>query len=225
MNYSLNANELNVHIIEKFYSASEADDILRELLEIPFEDINVIVYGRSYTPKRKSYAFGDDGVNYRYSGTSNLAHPWTPMMLQMKQDVEAATGKCFNYALVNFYKDGSCAIGMHKDSESSIDKSVGVTTIAFGASRRVTFTRSGYPSQWINSGHGDLYQMMLPTNDLYYHGIRPDRTIKESRVSVSFRYSAPEEQLDPLQSTPDVSPQPEMSALSDPLPQHDSLQQ
>ncbi|XP_054710995.1 DNA oxidative demethylase ALKBH2-like [Uloborus diversus] len=225
--HSINQYGLNLSIHDKFYTVEESDIIFEELLNTPFQEINVTVYGRSYTPKRKSYAFGDAGLNYEYSGTSNHAHPWTPTMLKMKQDVEDATGTTYNYALLNLYPSGSASIGMHRDFERTLNKNHPITTVSLGATRTLTFERNGYPSYHLQCHHGSLYQMISPTNQLYRHGIRPEHHVQGSRISITFRKIIVQAREDRLKPTDDVPQQSEMCALADPRPlmQHDPLQQ
>ena len=38
---------------------------------------------------RLTASYGDDGLSYRYSGTVNVARPWTPTLLNIKEKIEA----------------------------------------------------------------------------------------------------------------------------------------
>ena len=41
---------------------------------------------------RLTASYGDDGVTYRYSGTENVALPWTATLLEIKARIEAVQG-------------------------------------------------------------------------------------------------------------------------------------
>lgn len=52
---------------------------------------------------RLTASYGDEDVTYRYSGTVNVALPWTPTLLEIKQKIEAVQGR-HNYCLLNRYR-------------------------------------------------------------------------------------------------------------------------
>ena len=55
-------------------------------------------------------------MTYRYSGTVNVALPWTPTLLEIKEKIEAVQGQ-YNYCLLNRYRSGQDSMGMHADNE------------------------------------------------------------------------------------------------------------
>src|ERR1700747_308329 len=61
---------------------------------------------------RLTASYGDEGVTYRYSGTENVALPWTATMLEVKEKIEAVQGE-YNYCLLNRYRSGSDSMGWH----------------------------------------------------------------------------------------------------------------
>jgi 2OG-Fe(II) oxygenase superfamily len=65
---------------------------------------------------RLTASYGDEGVTYRYSGTVNVALPWTPTLLKIKEKIEAVQGR-YNYCLLNRYRSGQDSMGMHADDE------------------------------------------------------------------------------------------------------------
>ena len=42
---------------------------------------------------RLTASYGDEGVTYRYSGTINVALPWTPTLLDIKEKIEPVQGR------------------------------------------------------------------------------------------------------------------------------------
>jgi hypothetical protein len=58
---------------------------------------------------RLTASYGDEGVTYRYSGTENVALPWTATLLEIKERIEAV--KCeYNYCLLNRYRSSGNTI-------------------------------------------------------------------------------------------------------------------
>ncbi|GBL99549.1 hypothetical protein AVEN_68817-1 [Araneus ventricosus] len=83
---------------------------------------------------------------YEYSGHCELPLPWNRTMLKIKSDVEKKTGFEYNFVLLNFYESGHAKIGAHKDDEPSLDQSVDIATLRFGACRDMIFSKKGYKS-------------------------------------------------------------------------------
>lgn len=63
---------------------------------------------------RLTASYGDEGVTYRYSGTVNVALPWTPTLLEIKTKVEAVEGR-YNYCLLNRYRSGQDSMGKRRE--------------------------------------------------------------------------------------------------------------
>ncbi|XP_054709048.1 uncharacterized protein LOC129218749 [Uloborus diversus] len=183
----ISENGLRVSYCEEFYDSKKATFILNELSKLKFEEQCVTVYGRTYIPKRKICAYGDDGLCYSYCGMDVPAIAWTPLMLQLKEEAEYASGEHYNYALLNYYPDGSSGIGNHRDNEPSLQSSSSIATISLGATRTINFYRQNCLCTNLSLTHGSLYIMHPPTNQLFTHGIRPKLHVKHPRISVTFR--------------------------------------
>jgi alkylated DNA repair dioxygenase AlkB len=81
---------------------------------------------------RLTASYGDEGLGYSYSGTVNVAVPWTPTLLEIKQKIEAVRGR-FNYCLLNRYRSGQDSVGMHADDEPGMGDVIG--SLSLGATR------------------------------------------------------------------------------------------
>ena len=81
---------------------------------------------------RLTASYGDEGVTYRYSGTVNVALPWTPTLLEIKEKIEAVQGQ-YNYCLLNRYRSGQDSMGMHADNEPEMGNVIG--SLSLGATR------------------------------------------------------------------------------------------
>ncbi|GBN40175.1 hypothetical protein AVEN_259950-1 [Araneus ventricosus] len=88
----------------------------------------------------------DVDLEHEYSGHCELQLPWNRTMLKIKSDVEKKTGFDYNFVLLNFYESGHAKIGAHKDDESSLDQSVDIPTLSFGACRDMIFSKKGCKS-------------------------------------------------------------------------------
>ena len=81
---------------------------------------------------RLTASYGDEGITYRYSGTENVALPWTATLLEIKQKIEAVQGE-YNYCLLNRYRSGSDSMGWHADDEPEMGNVIG--SLSLGATR------------------------------------------------------------------------------------------
>lgn len=134
---------------------------------------------------RLTASYGDDGVTYRYSGTVNRAISWRPMLLEIKQRVEAVCGT-YNYCLLNRYRDGSDCVGMHADDEPEVGPTIG--SVSLGAERtfRVRHRHSG-ESMRFELPHGSLLIMTGTMQQFWRHGVPRTRRSVGERINLTFR--------------------------------------
>lgn len=178
----------DVQMVENFLPSEKAKVAFDELMNAPFVTPTFLIRGRPCTPNRKMIAFGDSGVCYSFSGATFEAHPWTPLIRELKESVENASGTTYNYVLVNFYPDGHSRIAAHKDDENSLDPETPIPCISLGATRKVIFRRRGYSKKTFILTSGSLYVMNPPTNSYWTHEIPAEVTVKSPRISLTFRH-------------------------------------
>ena len=77
-------------------------------------------------------SYGEPGIVYRYSGRDNVALPWTPTLLEIKEKIETVQGR-YNYCLLNRYRSGLDSMGMHADDEPEMGDVIG--SLSLGATR------------------------------------------------------------------------------------------
>ena len=113
-----------------------------------------------------------------------------------------------NYTcLVNYYPDGTSYISPHHDDESMIAEDSIIYTISVGATRVLHFTNTSGPIQEhnIELQHGSVYTMSRESQLYWVHSIKRDPTIKEARISFTFRRLIDAEPA-PRSSLPPISP-------------------
>jgi len=152
----------------------------------------VKVFGKVYNIPRKQAAYGDDGVNYRYSGTTITAKPWTHTLAKLRDLVAEETGYIYNFALVNRYKDGDDKMGFHKDDERELCRSTPIASLTLGAERDFIFKHQdkkklGLSDVKLPLTDGLLLLMKEPTNQFWYHSIPTRRLCKLPRINITFR--------------------------------------
>ena len=118
----LNENNLNIsHAI--ILSKKACSDILAKLeTEIEYFTgslAQVKIFGKTHPIPRQQSAYGDQGLTYRYSGTTVPAMQWTTTLARLRDLLKEKTGVRYNFVLVNRYKDGEDKMGDHKDDEKA----------------------------------------------------------------------------------------------------------
>jgi hypothetical protein len=94
-------------------------------------------------------SYGEPGIVYRYSGRDNVALPWTPTLLEIKEKIEAVQGR-YNHCLLNRYRSGQDSMGMHADDEPEMGNVIGSLSLGAGSRRghSACSTRTGESGQF-----------------------------------------------------------------------------
>jgi alkylated DNA repair dioxygenase AlkB len=107
---------------KNFLKRKEADDyfhILTSTINWKQEEINY--YGKTFPVPRKTAWYGNEGLNYTYSGIKCNPEPWTKELMELKLRIESLlTGEVFNSVLLNMYRNGNDKVSWHADDERGI---------------------------------------------------------------------------------------------------------
>jgi alkylated DNA repair dioxygenase AlkB len=130
-------------------------------------------------------SYGEPGIVYRYSGWDNVALPWTPTLLEIKQKIEAVQGE-YNFCLLNRYRSGQDSMGMHADDEPEMGNVIG--SLSLGATR--TFRIKHNKTKETRSfpvGHGTLIIMAGTMQQFWKHEIPKTKENIGERINLTFR--------------------------------------
>ena len=133
---TLDLPEAEVVLYPTFFSAAEADRLLRELRDTTAwrrETINL--YGKTIEVPRLTAWYGDEGTSYIYSGIRNVPLPWTPALIEVKRAVEPPSGVVFNSVLLNRYRTGKDSVSWHADDEPEFGAQPVIASVSFGGTR------------------------------------------------------------------------------------------
>eukprot|EP00818_Percolomonas_sp_WS_P005815 CAMPEP_0117436036 /NCGR_PEP_ID=MMETSP0759-20121206/800_1 /TAXON_ID=63605 /ORGANISM="Percolomonas cosmopolitus, Strain WS" /LENGTH=226 /DNA_ID=CAMNT_0005227623 /DNA_START=19 /DNA_END=696 /DNA_ORIENTATION=- len=141
----------------------------------------ILMFGKWFEPSRKVQTAGDDGLTFEYSGTQHNTVPWSKELLEIKELVEKALDYN-NFAVLNFYKDGSSQMGWHADDRGSmVDRSI-IASVSLGASRKFRLRRmhltKGTGTE-VLLGSGDLLTMEEDCQKHYKHCVPKQMAVKE----------------------------------------------
>ncbi len=138
-----------------------------------------------YMQPRLTASYGDEGVTYRYSGTVNVALPWTATLLEIKEKIEAVQGQ-YNYCLLNRYWSGKDSVDWHADDEPDMGNVIG--SLSLGATRtfRIMHNASKESRDFL-VGNGALIIMAGTMQEHWKHGVPKTEKKVGERINLTFR--------------------------------------
>jgi len=138
-----------------------------------------------YMQPRLIASYGDEGITYKYSGVENVALPWTTMLLEIKQKIEAAQGE-YNYCLLNRYRSGSDSMGWHADDEPEMGNVIG--SLSLGATRKFRIRHNvTRETKTFLAGHGTLIIMAGTMQQFWQHEVPKTKQVVGERINLTFR--------------------------------------
>lgn len=169
----------------RYQGSSELD---RLKAETPWQQREMNLWGRKVKQPRLTAWYGDSTAAYTYSGIRNVPLPWTPLLLEIKGNVEELLQHEFNGCLLNLYRNGNDSIAKHSDDEPSLGPVV--AAVSFGAPRVFTFEERHFEGQpkRVNVTLDDcsLLLMMGDTQKNWNHEIKKVKEAGE-RINLTFR--------------------------------------
>lgn len=168
---------------ESFLSSEQADRYFVTIREECCWEQKPGIFG--HMQPRLTASYGDEGVTYRYSGTVNIARPWLPTLLEIKQKIEAVQGR-YNYCLLNRYRSGQDSMGMHADNEPEMGSVIG--SLSLGATR--TFRIKHNKTKETMSfplGHGSLLIMAGTMQQFWKHELPKTKKPIGERINLTYR--------------------------------------
>jgi alkylated DNA repair dioxygenase AlkB len=174
----------------RWVSVELADRWLEALsAETPWTQPNIKLYGREFAVPRLVAWHGDAKARYRYSGLVHEPLPWTPLLSEIREQVETQVGQRLNGVLLNLYRDGQDAMGWHSDDEPELGPEPLVVSLNLGAIRRFDFRRKGASriEHSLELEHGSLLVMRGATQHYWQHQIARTRKVTEPRLNLTFR--------------------------------------
>ena len=160
--------------------------------EIPWQQPVIQVRPPPAVP-RLTVFLADEGLRYRYSGTTHSGQGWPAWFEPLRNQVNEACGTSFNGCLLNLYRNGEDRMGWHADDEQEIDQTQPIAHCRWGHPRLRLRHRQDpvegnpCPGGWRPAGHASR----LPAAMDAWSTSR--RRIKTSRVNRRFAVFCPEQ--------------------------------
>lgn len=121
-------------------------------------------------------------------------HKWTPLLLELKEKVEAQCGVAFNRVLLSYYRDGNDSVAWHSDTLPADGKHHHIASVTFGEMRHFKVRHKKYVNDRslqadIPLTHGSLLLMGESMQYFYEHHV--PKTAKQigARINLTFRIS------------------------------------
>lgn len=175
-----------------YWTVERADRLLQRLQqETPWRQDRIRLHGRSLPVPRLQAWYGDPGARYGYSGILLNPLPFTPLLQQLRQELEQHTGHRFNAVLLNCYRDGSDSVSWHSDDEKELGTDPVIASLSLGATRRFELRhrqRRELGKYVLDLNHGSLLLMGAGLQRHWQHQIPKQPGIAAVRLNLTFRF-------------------------------------
>lgn len=173
-----------------FFGKEKADTFFEKLkAEIPWQQDDITVFGKTYPQPRLTALFGNEGKPYSYSNIVMQPHAWNSLLLFIKNEIEEVCNENFTTVLLNYYRDGKDSNGWHADNEKELGINPVIASVSFGVERSFHLQHNSIKEQKlkINLEHGSLLIMKGPTQHFWKHQIPKTAKPIGSRINLTFR--------------------------------------
>jgi alkylated DNA repair dioxygenase AlkB len=174
-----------------FFDKKEADALFEKLIhEIPWQQDDIRVFGKTYLQPRLTALFGNEGKSYSYSNIKMQPHAWSPLLDKIKTQIEQVTKANFNVVLLNYYRNGKDSNGWHADNEKELGTNPVIASLSFGCER--TFQLKHNLKKNLKKNivleHGSLLLMQGTTQHFWKHQIPKTSKLIGARINLTFRF-------------------------------------
>lgn len=188
MKFNLSDSAIELH--EHFFDAQESGSIMQALIsEIDWKQYQIKIFGKTLDQPRLTAYYGEGHPYYAYSNIKLQPIPFTPILLSIKNKIEALTLEKFNGVLLNYYRNGDDSMGWHADDEKELGTNPVIASLSFGASRNFQLQHSldkSISKATIVLNDASLLIMKGETQHFWKHQI-PKQKNKGPRINLTFR--------------------------------------
>ncbi|MBL7903652.1 MAG: alpha-ketoglutarate-dependent dioxygenase AlkB [Bacteroidales bacterium] len=179
-----------LRICHAFIGHDESLRLMQTLISrMPWEQEQLLIFGKKHPVPRLVAWVGDEGKNYRYSGVQHHPLPWTPELTDLKVRIEQYTGYAFNTVLLNWYRNGRDSMGWHADNEPELGVNPVIASLSLGERRLFRFRQTdnhrnsfGFPLE-----NGSLLLMAGAIQHHWQHCIPKSAKPMGDRINLTFR--------------------------------------
>jgi len=173
-----------------FFDAEKSKMLFEKLLnEIPWQQDNITVFGKTHPQPRLTCLFGNEGKPYSYSNIVMQPHHWNPLLMFIKNEIEEVCLENFTTVLLNLYRDGKDSNGWHADNEKELGRNPVIASVSFGAERSFHMQHNTITDAKlkITLENGSLLLMKGETQHFWKHQIPKTAKTLQPRINLTFR--------------------------------------
>ncbi len=182
--------DASIEYYPDFFDKARATELFGKLRdEIPWQQDQITVYGKTHFQPRLTALFGNEGKSYAYSNVVMQPHNWNPLLMFIKNELEESCHENFTTVLLNLYRDGKDSNGWHADNERELGRNPVIASLSFGAERTFHLQHNSLKDQKlkINLEHGSLLLMKGATQHFWKHQIAKTAKPIGPRINLTFR--------------------------------------
>ena len=182
--------DAEIEYYPNFFGRLRANEFFVKLKnEIPWQQDNITVFGKTHPQPRLTSLFGNEGKPYSYSNIVMQPNIWNPLLLFIKNEVEEICFENFTTVLLNYYRDGKDSNGLHADNEKELGRNPVIASVSFGAERYFHLQHNTIKEQKlkIKLENGSLLIMNGPTQHFWKHQIPKTAAAIGPRINLTFR--------------------------------------
>lgn len=187
---TFNIPDAEIEYYPNFFEANRANELFEKLQhEIPWQQDNITVFGKTHPQPRLTALFGNEGKPYSYSNIVMQPNAWNPILMFIKNEIEELCTVNFTTVLLNYYRDGKDSNGWHADNEKELGRNPIIVSVSFGAERSFHLQHNTSKDQKlkINLEHGSLLIMKGSTQHFWKHQIPKTAKSIGPRINLTFR--------------------------------------
>lgn len=173
-----------------FLPAEKANEFFKQLLEnTPWQQDTITVYGKNHLQPRLTALYGNEGKPYKYSNIIMNPHPWNPILIHLKEQVEEQAKHSFTTVLLNLYRNEKDSNGWHADNEKELGRNPIIASLSLGEERSFQLKHNTIKEakQNLILKHGSLLLMKEGSQTHYKHQIPKSSSPKKNRINLTFR--------------------------------------
>jgi alkylated DNA repair dioxygenase AlkB len=187
------ADGVEVYLLRKFYSQSEADRLFTALMNgLNWQEEDIFIFSKWVKVPRLMCWYGDQDAYYEYSGVNHQPMPWLPTLQEIRDKVEQQCQCAFNSVLANLYRDGKDSMGCHADEEKELGINPTIASLSLGDGRLFRMHHKKKKQTLnIDLQHGDLLVMGSTCQQHWMHSVPKTKAYKTPRINLTFRKILP----------------------------------
>ncbi len=187
---TFNIPDAEIEYYPNFFESSRANELFEKLKnEIPWQQDQITVFGKTHPQPRLTSLFGNQGKPYSYSSIVMQPNAWNPLLMFIKNEIELICNENFTTVLLNYYRDGKDSNGWHADNEKELGRNPVIASVSFGSMRPFHLKHNTIKDQKlkINLENGSLLIMKGTTQHFWKHQISKTAVSIGPRINLTFR--------------------------------------